>query len=53
MKLINIAYEILHDPRKKRLSDVGHDPDDPMAGQGDINFADFNPFEMFFGQGGN
>ena len=47
MKKINQAYDILGDEQKKKLYDMGRDPDDPMAGR-----QHFNGFEMFNMGGG-
>lgn len=47
MKKINQAYDILGDEQKKRLYDMGRDPDDPMAGR-----QPFDGFQMFNMGGG-
>ena len=44
MKKINQAYDILGDDQKKRLYDMGRDPDDPMADR--QNFDGFHMFNM-------
>lgn len=41
MKKINHAYEILRSPYKKRMYDLGHDPDDDDMNQdNDVEFSD-------------
>lgn len=48
MKKINTAYDILGDEQRKHLYDHGEDPHKPMGNGG----FGFNPFDMFFNQGG-
>lgn len=45
MKKINTAYDILGDEHKKRLYDMGQDPEDPMAGR-QQNYGGFRVFNM-------
>ncbi|OHS98653.1 DnaJ domain containing protein [Tritrichomonas foetus] len=54
MKKINQAYDILGDEQKKRLYDMGQDPDNPGMGGGQ-DFGGFNVFDLFNmgGGGGN
>jgi molecular chaperone DnaJ len=55
-KEISVAYEVLSDPEKRRIVDLGGDPlENAAAGGGGQNFAGFgglgDVFEAFFGAG--
>lgn len=50
MKNINRAYDVLSDPEKKKMYDMGQDPENPMGGGGGPGPGE-NPFQ-FFRQGG-
>jgi DnaJ family protein C protein 3 len=49
MKNINRAYDILGNDQQRRMYDSGQDPEEGGGGGGGFGF---NPFDMFFGQGG-
>lgn len=54
-KEISAAYEVLSDPEKRRIVDLGGDPLESGGGGGGANFAGFgglgDVFEAFFGGG--
>jgi DnaJ-class molecular chaperone len=50
-KEVSVAYDILSDPQKKQMYDMGMDPNNPQQ-QTRGGFGS-GPFEFHFGQGGN
>lgn len=60
MKMINKAYDVIGDPQKRRMYDLGQDEDMPQNGGSPFDFDPFdliretmggNPFDFFFNQG--